>query len=132
MDQALRCSGIAAVVADGSGMTPITSRRLQLAAESGKALALIARPPWEAEEPSYAATRWEVRARGGGELQQWDINLIGCRGQQRRQDAPRNWNAEWSYQVFRGTGTFHLSPCLGRGTGAAGGAGWTQARSRTA
>jgi len=119
VDQALRSGGIHAVVADGSGMSQTTSRRLQLAAESGSALALLARPPWEAEEASYAATRWEVRARGGGEMMQWEIQLLSCRGQQRGQDAPPHWNAEWSYQVYRGKGTVHLSPRVGRGAAAA-------------
>ena len=59
--QALRCRGVKAVVADGSGLTPTVSRRLQLAAEAGGAWGLLARPPWELEVPSWAATRWRVR-----------------------------------------------------------------------
>ena len=120
--QALRCAGVAAVVADGSGMDATVSRRLQLAAESGKVLGLLARPAWESREESmgkgrsWAATRWEVKPRistamGPG----WEITLRSCRGQHREQDAPHTWFADWSYQVFRETGALNISPGMGRG-----------------
>jgi hypothetical protein len=128
--QALRCPGVHAVIADGSGMTQTISRRLQLAAEAGMAMGLIARPWWEAEEPSYAETRWEVRPRSmGGMNPGWAIELMSCRGQRARQDVPQNWNAEWIYQVFCGTGTLDFSPVMGRGAGAS---PLRDARSRTA
>ncbi len=108
------CPGIAVVVADGSGMTAVVNRRLQLAAECGKAVGLIARPPWEIKEPTHAATRWQVSARATeSESMQWDIELLRCRGRQPEQDAPRRWMARWSYGVFRGTGTFDLSADVG-------------------
>ena len=141
--QALRCPGIAAVVADGSGMNETVSRRLQLAAESGRSgesgggvLGLLARPLRERDAPSWAATRWEVRPRsnqtdtaavGGEPGPAWEIERISCRGQHREQDAPLTWLAAWSYQVFRGTGALHFSPGVGHRTAAAeharGGAG---------
>ncbi|HUO08920.1 MAG TPA: hypothetical protein VM008_11505 [Phycisphaerae bacterium] len=148
--QALRCPGIAAVVADGSGMNETVSRRLQLAAESGRSLdndagngrgrggnggwvgggavGLLARPMKERESPSWAATRWQVHpasADAGDRVPAWEIELIGCRRQHREQDAPLTWLATWSYQVFRGTGALHLSPRVGLGTAA------TQQRSAT-
>ncbi|MGN6371168.1 MAG: hypothetical protein ACTHN5_23180 [Phycisphaerae bacterium] len=139
--QALRCPGVAAVVADGSGMNETVSRRLQLAAESSRAgeegagaggmgggLGLLARPMREREGATWAATRWEVRPRGGrvadglagaGPMGPgWEIELIGCRGQHREQDAPQTWLAAWSYQVFRGTGALHLSAGVGHRTAA--------------
>jgi len=112
--QALRCPAIKAVIADGSGMSLTVSRRLQLAAESGTVLGLVARPPWEIDEQTYAATRWEIRPRKtAGKLPSWNIRLVGCRGQQRGQDAPHIRAADWEYQ--RGTGSLHLSADLGRG-----------------
>jgi hypothetical protein len=133
--QALRCPGIRAVVADGSGMSATVSRRLQLAAEGGMALGLIARPPWEAAELSHAASRWQVRpCQVDGEKPGWTIELQSCRGQHPGQDAPQYWTADWAYQVFHGTGALHLSPGMGRGIAASqnGGARDEQVRSQTA
>jgi hypothetical protein len=112
--QALRCRGIQMVIADGSRMTATVSRRLQLAAEGNKTFAMLARPMWERSEPSYAATRWEVTPRDASEPG-WSIKLLSCRGQRHGQDARQDWNADWSYQVFRGTGTLCLLPSMGRG-----------------
>lgn len=60
-DGALRCPSVAAVVVDGRGLRMPAARRLQLAAEAGGGLGLIARPADEVREPSAAATRWRVR-----------------------------------------------------------------------
>ena len=54
-----RCTAVAAVVADGSRLA--ATRRLQLAAESGSALVLCARPPEEIDHLSAATTRWRGR-----------------------------------------------------------------------
>jgi hypothetical protein len=59
-DRALRCSACRVVVVDGSGLTLAAVRRLQLAAEAGGSLALLARPAHEAREPSSAASRWSL------------------------------------------------------------------------
>ena len=59
-DRALRCAGSAVVVIDGRGLDLGTTRRLQLAAEAGGALALVARPASDARRPSVAASRWRV------------------------------------------------------------------------
>jgi protein ImuA len=150
MGQALRCPGVAVVLADASKMDLNTSRRLQLAAEAGNRgegmgpLALLARPYKELETPSWAATRWVVRSQrsardkaGGDELKgeepghRWRLELKTCRGQlggvRPAQDAPRDWNVEFTYQVFRGTGALHLSAGLGRGA-----AGAPEARAQSA
>jgi hypothetical protein len=115
--QALRCPGVALVIADGCEMSQTVSRRLQLAAESGTALAFIARPSWESDELSYAETRWQVRPLAGDEVPGWNIALFRCRRQQHGQDARQDWTATWAYQAFRGTGTFDLFPGLGCGAG---------------
>jgi len=62
IDLAARCLGVAAVVADGSGLDMAASRRLQLAAQAtgGGALVLLARPACELATLSAAATRWRV------------------------------------------------------------------------
>ncbi len=60
MDVALRSSAALVVVADGAGLTMAGSRRLQLAAEAGGTVGLLARPHNERGELSAAATRWLV------------------------------------------------------------------------
>ena len=60
IDKALRCASVVAVVADGSAFDMAASRRLQLAAEAGSGLGLLARPPWEESRLSAATTRWRV------------------------------------------------------------------------
>lgn len=60
-DLALRSGGVATVVADGSGFDMAATRRLQLAAEAGGAVALLARPITELRELSAATMRFHVR-----------------------------------------------------------------------
>jgi protein ImuA len=60
IDVALRSSAALVVVADGAGLTMAGSRRLQLAAEAGGTVGLLARPHNERGELSTAATRWLV------------------------------------------------------------------------
>lgn len=79
IDAALRCSGIV-VVADGSGASMAASRRFQLAAESGGALGLLARPPGETKRLSAASTRWLVAARPReGSALAWTVTPVRCR-----------------------------------------------------
>lgn len=95
IDHALRSAAITAVIADGHGIDMAQSRRLQLAAEAGGTLALIARPPHELDQLSAAFTRWRVsacvnRAEGeggtgggtarGGDRPRWTIELLRCKG----------------------------------------------------
>ena len=84
IDIALRSAGTGAVIiADASGLPLAMSRRLQLAAESGGSLALLARPPWEERELSVAATRWRVRsAAGSSDTPRWSLTLMRCKGSQ--------------------------------------------------
>ncbi|MFO0874641.1 MAG: hypothetical protein U0575_11820 [Phycisphaerales bacterium] len=64
IDLALRCTGVALVVADGRGLDMAATRRLQLAAEAGQTVGLLARAPDERATLSAAATRWLVRPAG--------------------------------------------------------------------
>lgn len=58
IDLSLRSMVGGIVIADGSRLDMPATRRLQLAAEAGRSIALIARPPHELNELSAAATRW--------------------------------------------------------------------------
>jgi hypothetical protein len=125
LGQALRCPSVTAIIADGSHLTPTISRRLQLAAESlghvertgGGPLAFLARPTNEKDQPSWAASRWNVQpVMSSKQNPQWLLEVFSCRRQHAGQDAPRRWIADCSYQVLRGTVTFHLSPDVGHRT----------------
>jgi hypothetical protein len=105
IDLALRCPGFTAVIADGAGLAMAQSRRLQLAAASGRALGLIARPPEEWGMLSAAATRWWMGpdvADGAPPRRapRWALTLWRCKGRQRRSDhgragdLPRSWVLE--------------------------------------
>lgn len=83
IDVCLRSSAVGVVIADASGMTMAHSRRLQLAAEAGDALALLARPGRELAVASAAAMRWRVEPLISPTLQpRWQIELIRCKAGQ--------------------------------------------------
>jgi hypothetical protein len=82
IDTALRCPGVTAVVADGTGLTMAATRRLQLAGASTGALVLLARPPHETGEISAATTRWSVTRGSGGPALSWDLTLLRAKGAQ--------------------------------------------------
>ena len=81
IDLALRSSAAGVVIADGSKLKMAESRRLQLAAERSRALALLARPAWEAAELSAATTRWRVRRMPAPQAAapRWMLELLRCR-----------------------------------------------------
>lgn len=83
IDTALRCPGVTAVVADGSGLGMAATRRLQLAATSSGALVLLARPPGEEREVSAATTRWRVgRQESARDGPAWSATLLRAKGAQ--------------------------------------------------
>ncbi len=83
-DLCLRSEAAGVVIADVSGMRMAHSRRLQLAAESGRALALLARPAKERKEHSAAARRWRIKPIVSGSASpRWQIELVRCKGMQR-------------------------------------------------
>ncbi|MBX7166608.1 MAG: hypothetical protein K1X74_09705 [Pirellulales bacterium] len=65
-DQALRCPGLAAVVAWPETLDPHTFRRWQLAAEQSGAIGLLLRPPPARREPTWADLRFGVEPRPSG------------------------------------------------------------------
>lgn len=92
IDLAARCPAVGAVVADGSGLDLTATRRLQLAAERGGALVLVARPPRELDRLSAAATRWMVRpATSAPRTARWVVELLRFRGAK----PGRWWMVEW-------------------------------------
>lgn len=108
IDLAVRCPAAVVVVADGSGLELAATRRLQLAAERGGALVLVARPPEELDRLSAAATRWLVRwASSADKTPRWIVELLRLKAAQRKVDLcasggdaffrPRRWTVEWKH-----------------------------------
>lgn len=98
LDAALRCPGLT-VVADGTDLDAAAARRVQLAAEAGGSMGLIARPWWEAGEISFAWSRWLVAPVAhavGVEVvaSRWCVTLDRCKGL-RRCDS-HSWQIERS------------------------------------
>ncbi len=92
IDLAARCPATAVVVTDGSGLNLAATRRLQLAAESGSARVLCARPPREMNHLSAATTRWLVRsAPSADKIPRWNVQLLRCKGMQ----PDGQWTVEW-------------------------------------
>ena len=101
IELALRCAAVAAVVADGSKLTMAATRRLQLAAEAGGTIALIARPASEIDQLSAATTRWLIqRDRQLGQYSGrsgWTVQLLRCKGMRPIPEAQCSWAVEWDY-----------------------------------
>lgn len=117
MDTALRSSSVAAIVGDARGFDIACTRRLQLAAESGGAIALLARPLSEARALSSAATRRTVvpiAADEAGARPRWRIELLRSKGCTRA-DASGSWCVEWDH----GAGTLVALPGVEHGSGLA-------------
>lgn len=111
MEEALRCTRLAAVVGEVDTLERGPGRRLQLAAEAGGVTAFALRrglrPARRAAGPSAAITRWRVvadavssgqGARGSSagrpgrfpEPSRWRVELLRCRGA-----APGQWCLAW-------------------------------------
>ncbi len=97
IDAALRCPAITAVVADGSGLDIAATRRLQLAAHAGRALALIARPFREIQELSTAATRWVVGRRVFAGRPGWTVELVRRKGVGHLMEVGWRCGLEWDH-----------------------------------
>lgn len=105
IDLAARSPGVAAVIADGSGLSMPATRRIQIAAGHGSALCLIARPEWERASLSAACTRWRVQSEASQDSRpRWSVALLRDKGQagfRDRSPAPspsggEGWLVEWS------------------------------------
>ncbi len=114
MEEALRCTRLAAVIGEVEALERSAGRRLQLAAEASGVTAFALRRPLHparrAEAPSAAATRWRVMpaqasTENGTFLGRpcWRVELLRCRGA-----APGQWCLEWD----DATGGFALAAPL--------------------
>lgn len=103
LDLALRCRGVACVIADGSGIDMAASRRLQLAAKLGGTLGLLARPLTDLGELSCARTRWRVTPAPNPHARffpepRWTVELLRCKGLQPTHKA-QQWTVQYRYET---------------------------------
>lgn len=114
----LRSRGAAAVVVDGSGFDLTATRRLQHAAESGQAVCLLLRPPWNQELLSAARTRWRVGSAASADRsrQRWIVELLRCKG---LPPSRSEYGRRWILERDHATGDVVVATHLGDGCGAA-------------
>lgn len=120
IDLALRSKGVAAVIADGCGLDMGSSRRLQLAAEAGRTIGLLARPASELSVLSAATTRWRVSpAPTNGKHPRWTVELLRCKGVRPTTDA---WGNQCVVEWHHAQGARRVSPEMVDRAGSAAGA----------
>lgn len=94
-DLALRSRAAAAVIADARGFDLAATRRLQLAAEAGGGVCLLARPAWERSVLTAAGTRWMVSwAPSPTMKRRWTVELLRCKGMRPTSRAACAWTLE--------------------------------------
>jgi protein ImuA len=103
MEEALKCSALAAVVGEMPELSFTASRRFQLAVErSGVSCLLLRRNP--KNMATAAVTRWKIKplpSRADGELPgigfpRWRVELVKVRN-----GKPGAWDMEWAEEKFR-------------------------------
>ncbi len=80
VEEGLRCAALAAVVADVAGPLDLTaSRRLHLAARSGRVAGLLILPERTVRSTLSLATAWLVAPTGSGAVLSWELTRIRSR-----------------------------------------------------
>jgi hypothetical protein len=109
MDLVMRSPAAAVVVADASGLDIRATRRLQLAAEHGRTLTMLSRPPNDLGMPSVATYRWRVEpVVSPSDQPRWAVQLLRCKDARYPTDAPRSAVLEWNDD----TGLEHIPAVL--------------------
>jgi protein ImuA len=102
MEEALRCEGLAAVVAEVNGLSLVDSRRLQLAVEKNSVPGLVIRKDLRRMTSTVAVARWRISslpsATGGMPgvgYPRWQVELLKVRN-----GNPGSWILEWQGDAF--------------------------------
>lgn len=91
MEEAVRCPGLAAVLAETKGLDLTAARRLQLAARaSGVTLLALNR----GAPVGVAVTRWRIHSLASEGAWRWRVELARCRGRGLG-DEGAGWDVEW-------------------------------------
>lgn len=107
IEEALKCTGITAVVGEMKTLDFLTSRRFQLAAERTQHSGFFLRTGAFNNEPTACVTRWKVEAMNSSTLQdesgvlpgigfpKWKVELLRMRN-----GKANRWELQWSQQQF--------------------------------
>lgn len=103
MEEALKCEGLAAVVAEVKEISFMQSRRLQLAVESSKVTGFLLRTDLKKLTTTTCVARWEVsplpsmpeEELPGIGFPRWQVDL-----QRVRNGTPGSWQLEWAGGQF--------------------------------
>ncbi len=98
MEEALKCEGLAAVIAEVRGISFAQSRRLQLAVESSKVTGFLLRNDQRRVGTTTCVARWQITplpSKPEGELPgvgfpRWRVDLLRVRN-----GTPGSWELEW-------------------------------------
>ncbi len=104
MEEALKCAGLAAVVAEISNLSLIESRRLQLAVEENGVTGFILRKDARKANSTVATARWQISplpsdtedGLPGLGFPRWQVKLLKVRS-----GNPGTWVMEWAGDGFR-------------------------------
>lgn len=104
MEEALKCDGLAAVVAEMKALSFTASRRFQLAVEQSRVTGFIIRHNPRTLNITACVTRWKITSlpsvsyndMPGVGFPCWDVLLLKVRNGQ-----PGNWQLEWAGRKFR-------------------------------
>ncbi|WP_345955948.1 Error-prone repair protein ImuA [Mucilaginibacter sp. PAMB04168] len=102
-EEALKCEGLAAVVAEVAEISFAQSRRLQLAVEASRVTGFILRNNLKKLTPTVCVARWQIKplpSRQEDELPgvgfpQWQVELLRVRN-----GNPGTWKLEWTDTGF--------------------------------
>jgi len=98
MEEALKCEGLAAVVAEVSAINLTQSRRLQLTVEKSKVTGFILRDQVQKMSSTACVARWRVKpilsalpdGMPGVGFPRWNVELLKVRN-----GIPGSWDVEW-------------------------------------
>ncbi|WP_461453367.1 ImuA family protein [Mucilaginibacter sp.] len=103
-EEALKCDGLAAVIAELKDITFMQSRRLQLAVEKSKVTGFILRSDASKVSASTCVARWQIKPlpsevekdMPGVGFPRWHVELLKVRN-----GNPGSWKIEWSADGFQ-------------------------------
>jgi len=104
MEEALKCTGLAAVIGEVRGLDFKQSRRLQLAVEQSHVTGFVLRNQSAKIGSTACAARWQIKplpseavdGLPGLGFPRWQVELLRVRNGQ-----PGNWIIEWSDNKFK-------------------------------
>lgn len=111
IEEALKCTGISAVVGQMKSLDFLTSRRFQLAAERSQLSGFLLRTSPITTEPTACVSRWKISAMNSVSMEdesgvlpglgfpKWNVELMRMRN-----GNPCTWELQWSQGKFKSVG----------------------------